>query len=459
MFFTFQHTRVLDARGFTERALVDNHIIKFPAFFYKDFESEKYKDRFAQSLKRKEFLRIIMPKIDHQLGVGSVSISERGRKYLQEVIATNRLSYGPFSREFEQALATAHDCKHGIFVNSGTSALQIAVAALKEMYHWNEGDEIICPALTFIASSNVILQNNLTPVFVDVHPLYYNIDSTQIEKTITPKTKAIMIVHLFGQPADMKPIMKIAKEHNLKIIEDSCETMFARYHGKSVGSFGDIGCFSTYACHIICTGVGGLAVTNNDKLAILLRSLANHGRDAIYLSMDDDKTDDREKLNLIMSRRFNFIRMGYSYRATEMEAALGVAQIEEIEDNLTKRKQHAAFLTAHLQSWKNFLQLPQTMPDTDHSFMMYPIIVNADHIKRDELTLFLEENNIETRPMVPLLNQPYYQQLFGADIEDRYPVAKKINHQGFYIGCHPELTLEELQYIVDTFAEYFKDKS
>lgn len=398
-----------------------------------------------------------MPKINHQLGVGSVNISERGKKYLQEVIATNRLSYGPFSRKFEQALAQAHDCKHGIFVNSGTSALQMAVAALKEKYHWNDKDEIICPALTFIASSNVILQNNLTPVFVDVHPRYYNIDPAQIEKAITPKTKAIMVVHLFGQPADMEHIMRIAEQYNLKIIEDSCETMFARYHGKSVGSFGDIACFSTYACHIICTGVGGLAVTNDEELAILLRSLANHGRDAIYLSMDDDKTDDREKLNLIMSRRFNFIRMGYSYRATEMEAALGLAQIEEINENLAQRKQHAAFLTAHLQQFENFLQLPQTMPNTDHSFMMYPIIVKAP-LQRDELTLFLEENNIETRPMVPLLNQPYYQQLFGTDLEDHYPVAKKINQQGFYIGCHPELTSEELQYMVDTLAEFLSNK-
>ncbi len=399
-----------------------------------------------------------MSKIDHQIGVGSVNISERGRKYLQEVITTNRLSYGPFSRKFEHLIAQAHDCRHGIFVNSGTSALQIAVAALKEKYQWNDGDEVICPALTFIASCNVILQNNLKPVFVDVHPLYYNIDPSKIEEAITSKTRAIMVVHLFGQPADMEPILKIAVKHKLRIIEDSCETVFARYHDKPVGGFGDIACFSTYACHIICTGVGGLAVTNDDELAILLRSLANHGRDTIYLSMDDDKTDDREKLNLIMGRRFNFIRMGYSYRATEMEAALGVAQIEEINENLTKRKQNAAFLTAHLQPWKNCVQLPQTMLNTDHSFMMYPIVIKDVQVKRDELTLFLEENNIETRPMVPLSNQPFYKTIFGEDFEDRYPVAKYINQHGFYIGCHPQLTTVEIDYIVEKFAEFFKQK-
>ncbi len=396
-----------------------------------------------------------MSKIDHQIGVGSVNISERGRKYLQEVITANRLSYGPFSQKFEHLIAQAHDCHQGIFVNSGTSALQIAVAALKEKYQWNNGDEVICPALTFIASSNVILQNNLKPVFVDVHSLYYNIDPSKIEEAITSKTRAIMVVHLFGQPADMEPILKIAREHKLRIIEDSCETMFARYHGKPVGSFGDIACFSTYACHIICTGVGGMAVTNDNELAILLRSLANHGRDTIYLSMDDDKTDDREKLNLIMGRRFNFIRMGYSYRATEMEAALGLAQIEEISENLAVRRRNAALLTFRLQQWEAFLQLPQTMPNTDHSFMMYPIVIKDARIKRDELTLFLEENNIETRPMVPLSNQPFYKEIFGANLEDRYPVAKYINQYGFYIGCHPELTTVEIDYIAEKFAEFF----
>ncbi len=392
--------------------------------------------------------------INRQIGVGSVRLSPLAKEYLHKVIESDRLSYGPFSRNFEEAFAQAHQSKYAVFVNSGTSALQIAVAALKEAEQWNDHDEVIVPALTFVASSNVIIQNNLMPVFVDVHPQYYNIDAAKIEAAITPKTKAIMAVHLFGQPAEMDTIMALAAKHRLRVIEDSCETMFATFKGKSVGSFGDISCFSTYACHIICTGVGGLAVTSGPRLAIMLRSLANHGRDTIYFSIDDDNTDDANKLNLIMNRRFKFIRPGYSYRATEMEAALGLAQLEEIESNLRQRRSNAAFLIENLQKWENYLQLPAIMPGAEHSFMMFPIVVKQP-LRREDLTLFLEKNNIETREMLPLTNQPYNQKLFGNNLEERFPAAKHINEHGFYIGCHPDLGPEELAYIVDKFAEFF----
>ena len=161
------------------------------------------------------------------------------------------------------------------------------MACLKESENWKDGDEIICPALTFISTSNMILQNSLKPVFIDVDPFIYNIDYKRIEEKITKKTKAIMVVHLFGQPADMSEILMIAKKHKLKIIEDSCETMLVKYKGKSVGSFGDISCFSTYVAHLLVTGVGGLAVTNNPKYAEIMRSFANHGRDGIYISIDE----------------------------------------------------------------------------------------------------------------------------------------------------------------------------
>ncbi|MBI2637885.1 MAG: DegT/DnrJ/EryC1/StrS family aminotransferase, partial [Candidatus Sungbacteria bacterium] len=316
-----------------------------------------------------------MDKIDYQLGVGAVNISEKSKRYVEEVLKTNRLSYGSFSRRFEQAMATAHACCAAVFMNSGTSALQVAVMALREKYNWQDGDEIIVPAVTFVASSNVILQANLKPVFVDVHPQYYNIDPALIEKAITPRTRAIMVVHLFGQSADMDPIMVLASKYNLRVIEDSCETMFARYKGKSVGSFGDVSCFSTYACHVICTGVGGLAMTTDPEIGVLLRSLANHGRDSIYMSIDDDKTTDVEKLGMIMERRFSFIRMGYSYRATEMEAALGLAQVEDISSNIGPRRRNAQVLLEKLARWKKYLQLPAIMDGAEHSFMMFPLVV------------------------------------------------------------------------------------
>ncbi|MBI2136180.1 DegT/DnrJ/EryC1/StrS family aminotransferase [Candidatus Woesearchaeota archaeon] len=402
-------------------------------------------------------------KIDFQIGVGAVNISEKAKKLVNQALNNNRLSYGKFSQEFESKFAALHQCKFGIVCNSGTSALEIAVAALKELGAWKDGDEIIVPAITFVASVNVILQNNLTPVFVDVDKYIYNIDPKKIEECITPKTKAIMVVHLFGHPADMNPIMKIASKYNLRIIEDSCETVFAKYQGRSVGSFGDIGCFSTYACHIVVTGVGGLALTNSDEAAVVLRSLANHGRDNIYISIDDDKNKSKESLKMIMKRRFSFIRKGYSYRITELEAALGVAQMDNIATNIDKRRKNADFLINNLKKWEKFIQLPTILKGTEHSFMMFPIVIKQPQFlgkpqqlaNRDELTFFLEENNIETRLMLPLVNQPYLKKLFGAGLEERYPIAKHINNNGFYIGCHPELGEKELQYIARKFDEFF----
>lgn len=401
----------------------------------------------AEPLKKKQEETI------RQVGVGSVDISEKEKRYVNMALNENRLSYGRFSRAFENAFANGHNCKHAIFCNSGTSALQIAVAALKEKYSWSDGDEILVPAVTFIASSNVILQNNMIPVFVDVHEKYYNIDPNKIEEKITSRTRAIMVVHLFGQPCDMDPIIEISKKYNLRVIEDSCETMFARYKGKFVGNFSDIACFSTYTAHILVTGVGGFAVTNDTSLAISLRSLMNHGRDSIYMSIDDDDNKNKEELNLIMKSRFKFVTMGYSYRATEMEAALGLGQIELHEEFDKKRKENANYLANGLKKWSHCIQLPETMPDTEHVFMMFPIVINSDKFTRDELTSFLEENNIETRYMMPLLNQPYYIKIFG-NIEQKYPVAQKINNNGFYIGSHRCLAKDDLDYVISKFDEF-----
>ncbi len=394
-------------------------------------------------------------KIDFQIGVGAVNISDRAKKLVNQALDNNRLSYGKFSQEFESRFAALHQCKFGIVCNSGTSALEISIAALKELGRWKDGDEIIVPAITFVASVNVILQNNLTPVFADVDKHIYNIDPGKIEQCITPKTRAIMVVHLFGHPADMDPILKIASKYNLRIIEDSCETVFTKYAGKSVGSFGDIGCFSTYACHVVVTGVGGLALTNSEEIAVVLRSLANHGRDNIYISIDDDKNKSKESLKMIMKRRFSFIRRGYSYRITELEAALGIAQLDDLKSNVNKRRKNANFLINKLKKWERFIQLPTILKNAEHSFMMFPIVLRTSLVNRDDLTFFLEENNIETRLMLPLVNQPYLKVLYGADLEERYPTAKHINNNGFYIGCHPELGEEELLYIVSKFDEFF----
>ena len=387
-----------------------------------------------------------------QVGVGTLNISQKAKNLVNQAMDANRLSYGPFLQKFEQLFAQVHETKFAQVSNSGTSSLQIALQAMKELHDWQDGDEVLVPAVTFVASSNIILHNKMVPVFVDIEKDYYEIDPTLIEAKITPRTRAIMPVHLFGQPCDMDPILEIAQRHNLKIIEDSCETMLARYKGKMVGSIGDITCFSTYIAHLLTTGVGGLSLTNNPDYAVLMRSLLNHGRDSIYISIDDDDNLQGEKLHEIISKRFSFVSIGHSYRITELEGALGVAQVEELPDIITQRRANAAYLIDELAGLERYIQLPKTRPQTDHSFMMFPIVIHKE--SKTKLVNYLEEHGVETRQMLPLINQPIYKKLFNLDPKD-YPVADWVNTNGFYIGCHQDLSRQDLDYMIGIVQAYF----
>lgn len=391
----------------------------------------------------------------HIVGVGTFTTSPLAKQLVNEVLDSNRLSYGPMTQRFESEFARLHGCRFGIMSNSGTSALQLALQAMKEIHGWKDGDEVLVPAVTFVATANIVLHNRMVPVLVDVDPLYYGLDPALMEKAITPRTRAIIPVHLFGQAADMDPILEIARRHNLLVIEDTCETMFANYKGRRVGSLGDIGCFSTYVAHLIVTGVGGLNTTNNPDYMIKLRSLLNHGRDSIYISIDDAKDKEGEELHTIIERRFSFISVGHSFRVTEMESALGLAQLADWETMISRRRRNAAMLTEALKPFDNVLQLPAIRPDCEHSFMMYPLVLR-DENKR-ALVNFLEDNGVETRDMLPLTNQPVYRRVTNWK-EGDYPVARHINTNGFYVGCHQDLRQSELDYIAECVGRYFGDK-
>jgi perosamine synthetase len=385
--------------------------------------------------------------------IGYLHISAKGRAYVNEVLKSNRLSYGPFTDRFESLFASRHGAQYAVASNSGTMALQVALAALKEKYQWEDGAEVIVPATTFIATSNVVLYNNLKPIFVDIEPQYYEIDPVQIEQHITRKTRAIIPVHLFGQPADMKPIMNIARRHKLRVVEDSCETMLASYQGRSVGSFGEIGCFSTYVAHLLTTGVGGLSITSDPALAIIMRSLINHGRDAMYLSIDDDNIASRRKFHLILKKRFSFVRLGHSARLTEMESALGLAQLEdELDNQIKRRRKNAQILTTLLEPLSEHIQLPRIRPGNEHSFMMYPLVLR--HQKKEKLVEYLEDQGVETRDLLPLINQPIYQSLFRLNPR-QYPVSAWLINSGFYIGCHHGLTRSDLEYVASLLSSFF----
>ncbi|HEY2380155.1 MAG TPA: DegT/DnrJ/EryC1/StrS family aminotransferase [Terriglobia bacterium] len=395
-----------------------------------------------------------MEKYPHQIGVGGLVLTDCEKKLVNQVLDSGRLTYGPMTKTFEEGFAARHGCKHALFLNSGTSALHLALQAMKVRYGWSDGDEVIVPAVTFVATSNIVLHNNMVPVFVDVEAETFNIDPNKIEGKITNRTRAIIPVHLLGLPATMGPIMALAEKHGLKVIEDSCETMFARYNGQLVGSIGDVGTFSTYVAHFLVTGVGGFCTTNNPELADDIRSLMNHGRDTIYISCTDDQNVTESMLEKIVARRFSFVQVGHSFRCTEMEAAIGIGQLARADEIIRRRKEIADKFTSRLARFSGEIQLPTCPPDRTHSYMLYGVTVRND--TKVKLVNHLESLNIETRDLLPLINQPIYRRLYGDDLEDRFPVARRINHSSFYLGCHPYMTEEEVDFVIDAFGDYFR---
>jgi perosamine synthetase len=394
-----------------------------------------------------------MKRYPRQIGVGGLELTATEKALVNQVLDSNQLTYGPMTKRFEREFALSHGVKYALFMNSGTSALHVALQALKERHGWKDGDEVIVPAVTFVATANIVLHNRMTPVFVDVEADTYNLDPRKIEAKLSPRTRAILPVHLLGLPATMGPILDIAKKHNLKVIEDSCECMFAKYGDQIVGGIGDIGTFSTYVAHFLVTGVGGFATTNNDELANDLRSLMNHGRDTIYISSTDDQNAQGQALDNIVARRFSFLKPGHSFRCTELEAAIGVGQLQRSEWVVARRFEIAMKLKRALEPYVEHLQLPSCPSDRTHTYMLFGICMRNESKVR--LVRHLESLNIETRDLLPLINQPVYKELYG-ELESKYSVAKWVNESGFYIGCHPYMTDEQIGFISDAFADFFK---
>lgn len=390
------------------------------------------------------------------IGVGCVDIGPKEKEYVNRVLDSGLITAGPILDRFESEFAAIHGCSHGLFLNSGTDALRCALAALKELNEWADGDEVIVPALTFIATSNIVLQNGMKPVFVDVDPKTFNINPAEIAFRITPNTRAVIVVHLFGLPCDMRPIQATAKKYGLKIIEDSCETMGVDYRGKVVGSFSDVACFSTYAAHVITTGVGGLAITNSEPLWNLIRSYANHGRDPQFLGFRDsyrlnpETYADKDRKADLIARRFTFERVGYSSRATQLEAALGLGQLERLQEILDARSNNFFFLKTQLSETPE-VRTQKTPEESGHAAMMFPIVLTNAERSRADVMKAIEEKGVETRPFFNILGQRPY--LTEGNHEDLCPEAKYLSRQGFYVACHHLLSPADLWQIVDAIKD------
>lgn len=394
-----------------------------------------------------------------KIGVGYASVTDLEKKYVMDALDNERLSQGKYVAMFEKKFAAMHEQKYGVMCNSGTSALHVALEILKETENWDENTEVLVPAITFIASSNSCVHAGLKPVFIDVDKFTYNMNPDEIEKHITRNTKCIMPVHAFGQPCEMDRIMEIAKKYNLKVVEDCAESHFAKYKRRTIGSFGDIACFSTYVAHTITTGVGGVITTNNKDYMEIARSLIAHGRACTceVCIASNPNTVCPKRMSTEIDKRFMFVRMGYSYRVGELEGALGLAQLERADEIMKIRRENAYMLTRELEKFEDKIQLPKHKDYIEHTYMMYPILVKENAgFTRDKFVHYLEKNNVETRPMLPLLNQPIYKKIFG-DIESNYPVAQYVNKNGFYIGAHHGLNHDDMICLINVLTKFLEE--
>ena len=379
-----------------------------------------------------------------------LEITPKIKKAVLDVLASGQFSPAKKVKEFEEKLAELHHAKHCVFVNSGTDALRIGLLALKEKYGWKDGDLVLVPSLTFVATVNVVLQAGLKPYFVDVGMYDYTMNPWNYGHTNGPKpelsdhwkrVKAIIPVQLFGSDCDSK-LYELAKKYNAKVLEDSCETILNPL-------WGEIGCHSTYMAHHLVTGVGGFALTNDDRLNWIMRSLANHGRDQAYIPGYQSPKVSRA----LLERRFKFNRIGYSCRGTEFEAALGLAQLEDLPKKVGQRRFVASAITSALQDFED-LELPKEDCRKNHTWMMYPIVLKEDAgISKTDLCLRLEDRGIETREMMPITNQPCYDFLIKPLRQNQmnWSVADRINKQGFYIPCHEGLTEDDIAWIYESF--------
>ena len=389
---------------------------------------------------------------------GTISIPEQSKKLINEILETKRISSGKYVRQFEDKFAELLGVKEAVAVSSGTAADVLALAVLHD-YGAQRGDEVIAPALSFVATGNAILHAGFTPVFVDVERDTLNIDAIQIEAAITEKTKAIMPVHLMGKPADMDAINAIARRHGLYVIEDAAEAHGAFYKGKPVGGLADLGAFSLYVAHIITTGEGGIVVTNNEEYAEVLRSLRSHGR-ACKCKICTLNTTSRycpKRFQDGEDIRFVFERIGYSCKMNELEAAIGLGNIKVYHEILEKRRRNLLYVLERFKRFSPYLATIEEKPEERIGPHAIPIIVQeAASFTRAELTNYLEKHGIETRTLFASMPTQCVGFAYLGYEQGQFPNAEYMGKHGIHIGVHQDLELEEMDYVLEILGKFLE---
>ena len=386
------------------------------------------------------------------ISVGTFTPTHRMTQLVNEVLNSGQISYGAKSRQFEQEMARLHHCRYGVLSNSGTSSLQVALQAMQETHLWERQHQVIVPVTTFIASANVVRHCQLRPIFVDVDARTFNIDPEKVAEVINATTRCIMPVHLLGQPADVTALKPLLDEE-VKILEDSCEAQFATHHGQPVMSLGDIGVTSTYVAHLTVTGVGGLVLTNNPVYVAKIRSLVNHG-----LALDQLNPDENFAPQPMPGRRFIFDTYGHSFRLSEFEPALGLAQLETHQEMIRLRQRNAAHYRLRLDKLNQRLDCPLAWQEYEPHNTVVPMMQslvltqqNGKNVDKLPLMRHLNAHGIETRDLPSCLGHKVYSYLSPAD----YPVSQWLWESGFYVGCTQDMSIDDVNYVVDCLEGFF----
>lgn len=351
-------------------------------------------------------------------------ITEKEKRLVKEVLDSGCLSLGPKQDKFEQKFSQRIGVRYAAAVSSGTAGLHLAMLAAGI----KQGDEVITSPFSFVSSANCILYVGATPVFADINPITYNIDPKEIEKKVTKKTKAILVVHIFGQAAEMEPIRQLAKKHKLKIIEDACESINATHKGKKVGTFGQSAVFAFYGNKQMTTAEGGMLVTNNEKIYSLCRSLRNQGR-----------TENKDWLE--------HQHLGYNYRMTEMSAALGLAQLAKLDYLIKQRQKIAAWYNKHLSGFDRLVQTPQIAKNNTHTWFLYVVQLKRQGVNRAEVIKRLKNKGISTKPYFPCIHLlDFYRKKYHYKKGD-LPVAEKVSQATLALPLYVGLKEKDICYI------------
>lgn len=375
------------------------------------------------------------------------------------------LTTGRFAHEFEKRFAAFWGLRHAILVNSGSSANLLALTCLTSPTlgerQLKPGDEVITVAAGFPTTVNPILQNQLRPVFVDVHIPTYNVDVSQLEAALSPRTRAIILAHTLGNPFDLQTVRAFAHQNHLWLIEDCCDATGARYNGRMVGTFGDLATVSFYPAHHLTMGEGGCVLTGSPALKKLVESFRDWGRDC-WCETGHDATCGKRydwqlgSLPYGYDHKYTYSHIGYNLKATDMQAAVGVAQLDKLPGFIETRKRNFNTLLNGLQDLQEFFILPQATPNSDPSWFGFPLAVQASApFDRQALLRFLDARKIGTRLLFGgnLTRQPAYQNL-------DYRVAGSLENtdfvmnQVFWLGVYPGLTDEMLAYMIESLHDF-----